>query len=82
MDRRVTSTKRDKKGKIVALCNPGESWSPRRTADVIRDITSGKRSYYLQEVPQRKYLRVTAGELQTTAPAGSKNTIESLPLAR
>jgi hypothetical protein len=53
MDRRIKATKRDRNGNIIALCNPGESWSPRRTADVIKDISNNVRSYYVQQVERR-----------------------------
>lgn len=79
MDRRVISTKRDKAGKIVALCNPDESWSPRRTADVLQDISGGKRSYYVTVRERRQYLRVVSGSLQTGADKNRAATLETLP---
>jgi len=79
MDRKVISTKRDKTGKIVALCNPNESWSPRRTADVLVDISSGKRSYYLTVRERRRYLRAVSGSLKTSADDGSVAALETLP---
>jgi hypothetical protein len=80
VDRKVTATQKDRKGNIVALCNAGESWSPRRTADVIKDIQTNKKSYYVEELPRRSYVRVIAGNsLQTTADASSKNSLNSLP---
>jgi hypothetical protein len=80
MDRRVRATKKDRDGNIIALCNPGEKWSPRRVADVIRDIQSNKKSYYVEEVPRRRYLRiVSGGSLQTTADETSNNSLEKLP---
>ena len=79
MDRKVISTKRDKAGKIVALCNPGESWSPRRTADVLQDIGAGRRSYYVTIRERRRYLRVVSGSLQTSADDGSVTALETLP---
>jgi hypothetical protein len=78
MDRKVISTKRDKTGKIVALCNPNESWSPRKTADVIQDISGSKRSYYVAELERRRYLRVVGGALQTGAKTNT-NALEKLP---
>ena len=79
MDRRVTATKTDRNGNITALCNAGQSWSPRRTEDVLRDINSGKKSYYVQEQPKRSYVRAVSGELQTTADATDKNHLTELP---
>ena len=81
MDRRVKATKKDRSGNIVALCNPGQSWSPRRKADVIKDITSSRKSYYVQELAQRRYLRVVGPDtLSTTEDATSKNNLDNLPV--
>ena len=81
MDRRVKSTKKDRSGNIVALCNPGQSWSPRRKADVIRDINSSKKSYYVQELTQRRYVRVVGPDtLLTTDDTTSKNNLDNLPV--
>ena len=80
MDRKVTAAKRDKQGRIIALCNPSEGWSPRKSADVVKDIQLNKRSYYVQAAPRRKYVRVVSGGLlQTTSDATSKNSLEQLP---
>lgn len=80
MDRRVRATKKDRNGKIVALCNPGQTWSPRKINDVLKDITGNKQSYYVQELERRAYVRVVSGDaLQTTVDAGSKNSLASLP---
>ena len=81
MDRRVRATKRDRTGSIVALCNPGQSWSPRRKADVIKDIVSSRKSYYVQELTQRRYVRVVGADtLLTTDDASSKNNLDNLPV--
>jgi hypothetical protein len=81
MDRRIKATKRDRAGNIVALCNPGQSWSPRRKADVIKDITSSRKSYYVQELTQRRYVRVVAPDtLLTTDDTASKNNLDNLPV--
>jgi hypothetical protein len=80
MDRKVTSVAKDRGGKVTALCNPGQSWSPRRVQDVLKDIKGGKKSYYVEQVPRRSYLRVvTGGKLETSATAGSKNRLDCLP---
>jgi Protein of unknown function (DUF3892) len=82
MDRRVRTTKRDRHGKIVALCNAGQPWSPRKTSDVIRDITSSKKSYYVKEAERPTYVRVVKGGLlQTTADESSQNNLNNLPTA-
>jgi len=80
MDRRVTAIKKDRNGRIIALCNPGEKWSPRRSADVVKDIQSNKKSYYVEEARRRKYVRVIAGGvLQTTSDASSSTSLDRLP---
>lgn len=81
MDRRVTGAKRDRHGNIVALCNPGQSWSPRRKADVIKDISSNRQSYYVKEMERRSYLRVVSGGegLESTKDAESLNSLGRLP---
>jgi hypothetical protein len=82
MDRKVTGAKRDRNGNIIALCNTGQSWSPRRKKDVLEDIKAGRTSYYVHEMPQRSYVRALSGDtLQTTADATSKNSLEKLPSA-
>lgn len=80
MDRKVTSTKRDRKGNIVALCNTGQQWSPRKTQDVLSDIRAGRKSYYVQELRERIYIRALAGgRLETTSDASSRNNLDKLP---
>jgi hypothetical protein len=79
MDRRVKSTVRDGVGNIVALCHPSESWSPRRLSDVLRDITGGKRSYYIEELDRRRYVRVVDGSPRTTLDETSKKWLDVLP---
>ena len=80
MDRKVTATKRDPNGNLIALCNAAESWSPRRKEDVIKDIVLNRRSYYVEQLPRRVYVRVVSGRsLQTTADSSSKNSLENLP---
>ncbi|HEY2410189.1 MAG TPA: hypothetical protein VGM29_03550 [Polyangiaceae bacterium] len=72
--------KKDKSGKIVALCNAGQGWSPRKTADVIKDISSNEWSYYVQELGRRSYVRLQQGVLQTSADAPSGNNLSNLPI--
>jgi hypothetical protein len=79
MDRRVKTTKRGRDGTIIALCNAGQPWSPRKKADVILDINSNKRSYYVQEADRRVYVRVFEGSLRTTKDASSGNHLDALP---
>lgn len=79
MDRKVTATKRDRNGNITALCNAQQSWSPRRTEDVLRDIHCGRKSYYVQERAKRCYVRAVDGELETTSDPSDRNHLGLLP---
>jgi hypothetical protein len=82
MDRRIRAIRKDRKGNIVTLCNAGESWSPRRKADVIADITSNRRSYYVKEAASRSYVRVVAGDtLESTKDEASPNNLNNLPVS-
>jgi hypothetical protein len=80
MDRRIKATQKDKNGNIIAFGNPGETWSPRSKEDVLRDIKGMRRSYYVQEVQQKKYIRIAPGNaLQTTLDKSHKNNLDNLP---
>ncbi len=80
MDRRIKSTKKDSNGNVIALCNPDESWSPVAKDTVLRDIRSARRSYYVQELPKRVYIRVERDNtLETTSDQTSKNNLNNLP---
>lgn len=46
-DRAVTHTRKAPDGKIFALCNPSQAWSPRRVSDVIADIELGAHTYFV-----------------------------------
>jgi hypothetical protein len=79
LDRRIRTVKRDRKGNIVALCNAEAAWSPRRKADIIRDILDNKKSYYVQEQERRSYVRVVDGDkLQTTPDESHANFLGKL----
>lgn len=56
-DRRVTRTGKYH-GDITSLCNPGEGWSPRASADAIRDIETGAHTYYVQWTDKRTEVHV------------------------
>lgn len=80
MDRRVTRIKKDRSGAIVALCNPGQAWSPRKLRDVIKDINCSRSSYYVKEAERPTYVRVLAGaKLSTTTDVDSANHLNNLP---
>ena len=79
MDRRIRTVRRDRAGNIVALCNAGASWSPRRKSDVVVDILENRKSYYVQEQSRRSYVRVVDGNrLRTTRDMADANSLEKL----
>lgn len=80
MDRKITAIKKDRNGNIVALCNPGESWSPRSAAEVIKEIKRSERSYYVQQLGRRVYVGLVSGVLRTTEDAASANSLSNLPV--
>lgn len=60
--RQVTHVKRNSEGDIMALCHPGEPWSPRSVLDVISDIGSGEFRYFEYDVIGFKiYIEVING---------------------
>lgn len=79
MDRRVRSTKKDRSGKIIALCNPGQDWSPRSTRQVARDISAGRKSYYVEQQERRTYLRSVSGKLAVGPDATGADMLAQLP---
>jgi hypothetical protein len=79
MDRRVKSTKKDSNGRITAFCNPGQKWSPRSTRDVVRDISAGRKSYYVLGQQRRSYLRSVSGKLAAGADATGGDVLDLLP---
>lgn len=60
-NRRVRQTRKNADGDITALCNAGESWSPRPKANAIIDIETGSHTYYVQEAGRRTNVRVVQG---------------------
>ncbi len=82
-ERRVRQTGKDSEGDITALCNGGETWSPRTKSDAINDIETGAHTYYVNEVDNRANVRVVTGQtgkyLRTTADSGSANNLDNLP---
>lgn len=47
-DRKITGSRKGYDGDILALCNPGKTWSPRFKNDVIRDIENNINSYFVE----------------------------------
>lgn len=83
-DRPVTQTRKDGEGDILALCNPGSPWSPRKKYDAIYDIEHREHRYYVPwsdgtntlirvvNGPTGKYLRTDKDDTQ-------RNNLDDLP---
>ncbi len=83
-DRRVTQTMKSEQGGVVALCNPGEHWSPRRRQDAIRDGEGGRERYYEHRPgTSPTYVEVARGSmgkyLRTARDGQRENNLDSLP---
>lgn len=83
-DRQVTHSRKDTDGDITALCNPGESWSPRSKPDAIYDIESRLHTYFVRSPgTTRADVHVVNGPtgkyLRTDADAASGNNLDNLP---
>lgn len=84
MGRIVTRTRKDPtSGKITALCNPGSSWSPRQSADAIRDIGNGIEYVAVGPQGRRTGIHVVDGPngkyLRTDWDQSGKNNLADLP---
>lgn len=82
-DRAVRKTGKDSEGDITALCNSGQSWSPRKKADAIRDIENGTHSYHVPWTDGRTEIHVVNGPngkyLRTDRDNTSNNNLDDLP---
>lgn len=82
-DRRVTRSGKNKEGDITALCNPNETWSPRKKADAIADIENRTHTYYVENGGKRTDVHVVNGPngkyLRTDADKKSANNLDNLP---
>jgi hypothetical protein len=82
-DRRVTSTRKDEEGDIIALCNKGKSWSPRKKGDAIRDIEADTHTYHVKDTSGRSDIHVVdgpSGKYLRTDPNGTaSDNLDSLP---
>ena len=81
--RRITNTKKDSFGNIVALCNPGEWWSPRSKYELIYDIEELLYIYYVIVAEQKVEIKVIIGPmgkyLRTDPDKTTKNNLDDLP---
>ncbi len=61
IERKVTNTRRDESGKIIAVGNPHEWWSPRPSTEVINDIEESFYRYYVVFDGKKILLEVANG---------------------
>lgn len=82
-DRAVRQTGKDRLGNITSLADAGQSWSPRSSADCIRDIETGANTYHVPWRSGRTEIRVvTEGStkyLRTDRDNTTKNNLDDLP---
>lgn len=84
IERAVLQTGKNNDGDITALCNRGQSWSPRAKADAIRDIESQLYSYHVPMKDGSKTpIHVVNGKygkyLRTNWDNTDKNNLDDLP---
>ncbi len=83
VERKVTSTKKDNSGNILALCNNGEWWSPRNTLEIINDLQLRLYDYYVIVDGKLVYIKVINGSngkyLRTDPDRTTKNNLDDLP---
>ena len=84
IERKVTNTRKDEKGRVIAICNPVEWWSPRSLAEVINDIEESFYRYYVVVGGQRVIIKVANGSaekyLRTDTDKTAKNYLGDLPV--
>ena len=82
-DRPVRKTRKDQDGDILALCNDGSHWSPRKKADAIQDIETGLHTYHVPWRDGRTEIRVVNGPrgkyLRTDHDNTERNNLDDLP---
>lgn len=83
IERAVYQTAKDDNGNIMALCQSGQTWSPRRKADAIRDIEGGAYHYHVpmkdgSKAPIRVVNGPTGKYLRTDWDHTERNNLEEL----
>ena len=81
-DRQVTHTRKDRDGDILALCNPGEAWSPRPKDRAIQDLGRGTRYYTLVNGDRATVYAVNDDHglyLSTSQDGSTHNNLGELP---
>ncbi len=83
ISRRVTKTKKNSDGDILALCKDYEDWSPRKNVDAISDIENSYYSYYVIGDRERVDIHVVNGSngkyLRTDPDKTINNNLDELP---
>ena len=86
VDRKVTKSRKDNNGNVIALCNPDfiNVWSPRSVDDAIWDIESKIHSYYVQQPDtERVYVNVldwpNGKFLRSPLGYDPKNNLRNIP---
>ncbi len=82
-DRQVTHVRRNDDGDIMALCHPGEPWSPREKEDAIADVDHHRSRYYIVYGGERTNIYVVDDPggryLRTVADWTESDDLQSLP---
>lgn len=83
-DRKVTRTRKDSDGDILALCGDGAFWSPRERQDAISDIEGNHHRYFVDvqgvgEVDIHVVKGTTGKYLRTDPDRTSRNNLDDLP---
>jgi len=83
IERRVTKSRKDDEGDIIALCNPRELWSPRFKWDAISDIEDQSQRYYVQVGYNKVYIHVVSDPikgkyLRTDPDSTDSNNLDDL----
>jgi len=82
--RKITGTKKDNDGDILALCNSGEYWSPVSKEQAIREIDGGVNTYYTYIDGKNAEIIVVKNPnggkfLRTNKDSSTKNNLAELP---
>ena len=82
-DRQVKATGKNEDGDITSLCNDGADWSPRASADAIRDIDNNVHTYHVGSGSSRVDIHVVDGDngrfLRTDPDRTTTNNLDELP---
>lgn len=83
VERKITHTKKDSFGNILAICSPGEWWSPKSTDEAIMEIEEYLYLYYVNVDRQKVDIKVINGStgkyLRTDPDRTTKNNLDDLP---